>query len=326
MRVDVVGGMASAVVVASAIMISTAFTLHTHGLTTIATADQAASALEPLAGSFAQLIFTLGIVGLGLLAVPVLAGSTGYAIAEAIGRPEGLSRHFREARGFYLVIAGSMVIGVGLDLLGTQPHPQPLLRGDPQRHHRAAADHRHVAPGPKTRGSGRPAQRRVLVGAPPRHGRRERGPSDCVPSLVMSEALRRTENGLPAGMNFEIVQDISATVDAVDTALVDPDFLVRMAELPKLGSAEVVDQRRDGDVVYQDVRYLFQAELSRAVTRVVDPKLMTWIERSVCDLATHETQCEIRPDHYGGLLPAVINRSSSASISARDARSPARSR
>jgi Mn2+ and Fe2+ transporters of the NRAMP family len=121
MRIDVVGGMTSAVVVASAITISTAFTLHTHGLTTIATADQAASALEPLAGSFAQLIFTIGIVGLGLLAVPVLAGSTGYAIAEAIGRPEGLSRHFREARGFYLIIAGSMVVGVSLDLLGLNP-------------------------------------------------------------------------------------------------------------------------------------------------------------------------------------------------------------
>ncbi len=121
MRIDVVGGMFSAVVVASAIMISTAFTLHTNGITTIATADQAARALEPLAGSFAQLIFTLGIVGLGLLAVPVLAGATGYAVAEAINRPEGLSRRFREARGFYLVIAGSMLLAVGLDLGGLNP-------------------------------------------------------------------------------------------------------------------------------------------------------------------------------------------------------------
>jgi hypothetical protein len=103
-------------------------------------------------------------------------------------------------------------------------------------------------------------------------------------------------------MNFEIVQQIVADVDAVDTALVDPAFLVRMDELPKLGSAEIVDQRREDDTVYQDVRYLFRAELSRAVTRVVDPKLMTWIERSVCNLATHETRCEIIPDHYGGLL------------------------
>jgi NRAMP (natural resistance-associated macrophage protein)-like metal ion transporter len=121
MRVDVIGGMLSAVVVAGAICISTAFTLHRHGLTTIATADQAAQALEPLAGKGAHLLFTLGIIGLGLLAVPVLAGSTGYAVAEAIGRPEGLSRHFREARGFYLVIAGSMLGGVILDLVGLDP-------------------------------------------------------------------------------------------------------------------------------------------------------------------------------------------------------------
>lgn len=103
-------------------------------------------------------------------------------------------------------------------------------------------------------------------------------------------------------MNFDIVQDLTAPADTIDAALVDPGFLIRMAKLPKLGSAEVVDQRREGDVIYQDVRYLFEAEMSRAVTRVVDPKLMTWIERSVCDLTTHETQCEIRPDHYGGLL------------------------
>ena len=103
-------------------------------------------------------------------------------------------------------------------------------------------------------------------------------------------------------MNFEIVQKISATVDAVDSALVDPKFLIRMDELPKLGTAEVVDQRRDGDIVYQDVRYLFEAEMSRAVTRVVDPKLMTWVERSECDLTTHITRCEILPDHYAGLL------------------------
>ncbi|MBS1691715.1 MAG: Nramp family divalent metal transporter [Actinobacteria bacterium] len=121
MRVDVIGGMISAVAVAAAIVISTAFTLHTHGVTTITTADQAAAALEPFAGSAAHLVFTLGILGLGLLAVPVLAGSTGYAIAEAVNRPEGLSRHFREARGFYLVIAGSMAIGVALDLLGLDP-------------------------------------------------------------------------------------------------------------------------------------------------------------------------------------------------------------
>ena len=103
-------------------------------------------------------------------------------------------------------------------------------------------------------------------------------------------------------MRFEIVQDLSASPEALDGALVDPAFLVRMAELPKLGSAEVLTQERDGDVVRQDVRYLFVAELSSAVTRVVDPKKLTWVERSVCDLAAHRTECEIRPDNYGGLL------------------------
>ena len=103
-------------------------------------------------------------------------------------------------------------------------------------------------------------------------------------------------------MKFEIVQDLSASPEALDGALVDPAFLVRMAELPKLGSAEVLTQERDGDVVRQDVRYLFVAELSSAVTRVVDPKKLTWVERSVCDLAAHRTACEIRPDNYGGLL------------------------
>lgn len=103
-------------------------------------------------------------------------------------------------------------------------------------------------------------------------------------------------------MRFRIDQTLQAAVDAVDAALVDPAFLVRMDELPKLGAAEVLDQRREGDVVRQDVRYLFQAELSAAVTRVVDPALMTWVERSECNLVTHATSCEIRPDHYGSML------------------------
>jgi len=103
-------------------------------------------------------------------------------------------------------------------------------------------------------------------------------------------------------VKFEIVQDLRATPDAVDGALIDPAFLVRMAELPKLGSAEVLSQDRDGDTMRQDVRYLFQAELSSAVTRVVDPDRLTWVERSVCDLTAHRTECEIRPDNYGGML------------------------
>jgi hypothetical protein len=103
-------------------------------------------------------------------------------------------------------------------------------------------------------------------------------------------------------VRFTIDQALRAVVDAVDGALVDPRFLTRMGELPKLGSAEVLDQRRHGDVVHQDVRYLFQADLSAAVTRVVDPSRLTWVERSACNLVTHATSCEIRPDHYGSML------------------------
>jgi len=103
-------------------------------------------------------------------------------------------------------------------------------------------------------------------------------------------------------MRFEIVQQLARAVAAVDAALVDPAFLVRMDELPKLGRAEILEQRREGDLVHQDVRYLFDAELSGAVTRVVDPKLLTWVERSVCDLGSHTTSCEILPDHYSGML------------------------
>ena len=121
MRVDVVGGMASAVAIAFAIIVATGATLHADGITNITTADQAAQALKPVAGEFAGLIFALGIVGLGLLAVPVLAGSTAYAVAEATGSNEGLSQHFRSARGFYAVIIASVVLGVVLDAGGLDP-------------------------------------------------------------------------------------------------------------------------------------------------------------------------------------------------------------
>ncbi len=105
---------------------------------------------EPLAGHFAGLLFATGIVGLGLLAVPVLAGSTAYAAAEATHRNEGLSRHFREARGFYTVIIGSMLLGLALDFGGLDPDPRSVLRRDPERRDRAAAHPRHAAARPVT--------------------------------------------------------------------------------------------------------------------------------------------------------------------------------
>ncbi len=121
MRVDVAGGMVSAVGIASAIIIATAATLHARGVTDIATADQAARALRPLAGDLAGLLFATGIVGLGLLAVPVLAGATAFAVSEAMAHNEGLSRSFRDARGFYIVIIGSMLLGLTLDFAGLDP-------------------------------------------------------------------------------------------------------------------------------------------------------------------------------------------------------------
>jgi Mn2+/Fe2+ NRAMP family transporter len=84
-------------------------------------ASQAARALEPIAGQLAGAIFAVGVVGLGLLAVPVLAGSTAYAASEALDWNEGLSKRFRDARGFYAVIVFSMLVGLGLNFAGMNP-------------------------------------------------------------------------------------------------------------------------------------------------------------------------------------------------------------
>jgi Mn2+/Fe2+ NRAMP family transporter len=85
------------------------------------TAQQAAQALRPLAGDLAGLLFAAGIVGTGLLAVPVLAGSTAYAIAESVGWREGLGRRVLQARAFYAVIAVSILLGVAMDFIGISP-------------------------------------------------------------------------------------------------------------------------------------------------------------------------------------------------------------
>jgi Mn2+/Fe2+ NRAMP family transporter len=96
-------------------------TLGAHGVVDIRTADQAAQALEPIAGRFAGLLFTAGIVGTGLLAVPVLAGSTAYALAEAFHWQEGLSRSLRQAPGFYGVLVAAMGVGIALNFIGINP-------------------------------------------------------------------------------------------------------------------------------------------------------------------------------------------------------------
>ena len=118
MRGDVAAGMSSGVFVMFAIMATSASTLGVNGITEISTAEEAAQALAPFAGRFAELLFTLGIVGTGLLAIPVLAGSTSYALAETFGWSEGLSLKMTQARRFYLVILGSMVAGFVMNLAG----------------------------------------------------------------------------------------------------------------------------------------------------------------------------------------------------------------
>jgi len=114
MSIDTLTGMAISNVVAFFIMLTTAVTLHQSGVTDIQTSAQAAQALRPVAGQFAFLLFSLGIIGTGFLAVPVLAGSAGYAVSEAFGLPKGLEKSPGEAKTFYGVIIAAMVIALGV--------------------------------------------------------------------------------------------------------------------------------------------------------------------------------------------------------------------
>ena len=111
---DTWAGMTYSNVVALAIVFGTAATLHAHGITDIATAADAAAALRPIAGPFAQIVFSLGIFGTGLLAVPTLAGSAAYAVGESFNWTVGLSRRAIEARAFYGMIAGSTLVGTAI--------------------------------------------------------------------------------------------------------------------------------------------------------------------------------------------------------------------
>jgi NRAMP (natural resistance-associated macrophage protein)-like metal ion transporter len=120
-RADVIAGMTAAIGIMFAIMVASATTLGAHGVTNVHTADQAAQALEPLAGRFAGTLFALGIIGTGALAVPVLAGATGYALSEAFGWREGLSRRFRDAPGFYGTIVVATAVGVTMGSIGLNP-------------------------------------------------------------------------------------------------------------------------------------------------------------------------------------------------------------
>jgi len=121
LRVDTFFGMLFSNLAMFFIIVTTASTLGVNGIRDIQTADQAAEALRPLAGDFAYLLFTLGVVGIGLLAVPVLAGSASYALSEIFGWKEGLYRKFKQAHGFYGIIIAATLIGLLINLTPIPP-------------------------------------------------------------------------------------------------------------------------------------------------------------------------------------------------------------
>ena len=120
-RLDTYIGMAFSNLVALAIIVTTAATLHAGGVTDIATSSQAAEALRPVAGPFAFTLFALGIIGTGLLAVPVLAGSAAYAIGEARRWPVGLGRKLEKAKAFYATLTIATMVGVALNFSSINP-------------------------------------------------------------------------------------------------------------------------------------------------------------------------------------------------------------
>lgn len=121
MRVDVWSGMAVSNIVMFFVIVVCAGTLYSNGITNITSAADAAEALKPLAGHFAYLLFSLGIIGTGLLALPVLAGSSAYAISEAFKWKEGLNNKFEEAYAFYGVIILSMIVALVFNFIGIDP-------------------------------------------------------------------------------------------------------------------------------------------------------------------------------------------------------------
>jgi Mn2+/Fe2+ NRAMP family transporter len=103
------------------IILTTAFTLHAHGKTELSTSREVAEALRPLAGNFATLLYTLGVIGTGLLAIPTLSGSAAYAFAELFGWKQGIDVHFQGAPAFYMVVATAMAAGVAMDFANVNP-------------------------------------------------------------------------------------------------------------------------------------------------------------------------------------------------------------
>jgi NRAMP (natural resistance-associated macrophage protein)-like metal ion transporter len=120
-KIDTIVGMLFCNVVFYFVILAAGATLHVSGKTDIQSATDAAQALRPLAGNMATVLFAIGLIGAGLLAVPVLTGSAAYAVAETFGWPSGLDEKPRHAKKFYAVIAASTLIGVAIDFLGINP-------------------------------------------------------------------------------------------------------------------------------------------------------------------------------------------------------------
>ena len=127
MKKDILVGMVFSNFIMWSIIVTAAGSLNLNGITNIQTADQAAQALEPLlqtfpnSGFIAKIIFAIGIIGTGLLAIPVLASSTAYAFSDTFGWTEGLSKKFKQAKSFYLTIVISTIIGLFFNFSGIEP-------------------------------------------------------------------------------------------------------------------------------------------------------------------------------------------------------------
>ena len=121
MRVDVWSGMFISNLVMFFIIAACGSILFSHGITNITSAAQAAQALRPFAGNATYLLFAIGIIGTGLLAIPVMAGASAYAVSESIGKRQGLNSKLKQASAFYGIIIISMLIGLGLNFIGLDP-------------------------------------------------------------------------------------------------------------------------------------------------------------------------------------------------------------
>lgn len=121
METDVYSGMLLSNLVMFFVILTTGAVLYTANIRQIDTVEQAAKALQPLAGKFTYYLFAIGIIGTGMLAIPVLAGSLSYILTETMGWNGGLDLKFHNAKGFYITIIISLILGLGLDLLGISP-------------------------------------------------------------------------------------------------------------------------------------------------------------------------------------------------------------